>query len=250
MGAAFARDLAARGLDLLLVDRDEQALEACALELQAGGANVDTLVVDLAARGSADEVIGTAGDDVGLLVSNAAIGYVGSFLDQDADGLMAQLEVNCRTPLLLVHRVLPKLVARGRGGVVLLSSLSAMRGSALVASYAATKAWNLILAESLWDELRETGIDVLGVLPGTTRTPGLLSSAPQAGLATANLMDPADVAREALDALGHVPSVIPSQANRDSDAFLSSLDRAEAIRAMGDVMRATYPPEREPDPSV
>jgi hypothetical protein len=91
---------------------------------------------------------------------------------------------------------------------------------------------------------------VMGVLPGTTRTPGLLSSAPQAGLATANLMDPADVARESLDALGHQPSVIPSQANRDSDAFLSSLDRAEAIKTMGDVMRATYPPEREPDPSI
>jgi len=250
MGAAFAHDLAERGLDLLLVDRDEQALEACALSLQAGGANVDTLVVDLAARESADEVVETAGDDVGLVVSNAAIGYVGSFLDQDADGLLAQLDVNCRTPLLLVHRVLPRLVARGKGGVVLLSSLSAMRGSALVASYAATKAWNLILAESLWDELRESGVDVLGVLPGTTRTPGLLSSAPQAGLATANLMDPADVAREALDALGRVPSIIPSQANRDSDAFLSSLDRAEAIRAMGDVMRSTYPPDREPDPSV
>jgi hypothetical protein len=250
MGAAFARDLAGRGVDLLLVDRDERALEACALDLQVADTNVSTLVVDLAAPEAADEVADAAGDGVGLLVSNAAIGYVGSFLDQDVEGLMAQLDVNCRTPLLLVQRMLPKLVARAKGGVVLLSSLSAMRGSALVASYAATKAWNLILAESLWDELRGTGVDVLGVLPGTTRTPGLLSSAPQAGLATANLMEPADVAREALDALGRVPSVIPGQANRESDAFLSSLDRAEAIKAMGDVMRATYPPEREPDPSV
>jgi short-subunit dehydrogenase len=93
-------------------------------------------------------------------------------------------------------------------------------------------------------------VDVLGVLPGTTRTPGLLSSAPQAGLATANLMEPADVAREALEALGHAPRVIPGEANRQSDAFLSSLDRAEAIKAMGDVMRATYPADRQPDPSV
>jgi hypothetical protein len=250
MGAAFARDLVGRGVDVLLVDRDERALEACALELQAGGGSVSTLVVDLTEPDATDRVVDAAGDDLGLLVSNAALGYVGSFLDQDVDGLLAQLEVNCRTPLLLVHRVLPRLVARGGGGIVLLSSLSAMRGSALVASYAATKAWNLILAESLWDELRDTGVDVLGVLPGTTRTPGLLSSAPQPGLATANLMDPADVAREALDALGHTPSVIPSQANRDSDAFLSSLDRAEAIKAMGDVMRATYPPNRAPDPSI
>ena len=250
MGAAFARDLAGRGLALLLVDRDEPALTAFALELQALGADARVLVADLTEVESADLVADAAGDDLGLLVSNAAVGYVGSFLDQDADGLLAQLDVNCRTPLLLVHRVLPGLVARRRGGIVLLSSLSAMRGSALVASYAATKAWNLILAESLWDELGATGVDVLGVLPGITRTPGLLSSAPQAGLATANLMDPADVAREALDALGHAGSVIPGPANRDGDALLSSLDRAEAIKAMGEIMRATYPPDRTPDPSI
>src|SRR3954469_8395855 len=250
MGAAFARDLAGRGLDLLLVDRDERALEARALELQTAGADIRTLIVDLAERDAADAVCDAAGGDVGLLVSNAAIGYVGSFLDQDDDALMAQLDVNCRMPLLLVRRVLPTLTARGRGGIILLSSLSAVRGSALVAAYAATKAWNLILAESLWDELRDSGVAVLGVLPGTTRTPGLLSSTPQAGLATANMMEPADVAREALDALGLMPSVIPSQTNRDSDAFLSSVDRAEAIKAMGDVMRATSPPHRAPDPSI
>src|SRR5439155_21082937 len=76
MGAAFARDLAGRGVDLLLVDRDERALEACALELEADGASVHTLVVDLASPDAAAEVCDAAGDDVGLLVSNAAIGYV------------------------------------------------------------------------------------------------------------------------------------------------------------------------------
>ena len=76
MGAAFARDLANRGLDLLLVDRDERALEACAVELETAGANAATLVVDLAARHAADAVIDAAGDDIGLLISNAAIGYV------------------------------------------------------------------------------------------------------------------------------------------------------------------------------
>src|SRR4051812_2039020 len=130
MGAAFARDLADRGVDLLLVDRDEVALEACALELQAGGTDARTLVVDLSEPDAADQVADAAGADLGLLVSNAAIGYVGSFLDQDSDGLVAQLDVNCRTPLLLVRRLLPQLVARGRGGIILLSSLSAMRGSA------------------------------------------------------------------------------------------------------------------------
>jgi short-subunit dehydrogenase len=251
MGAAFAAELTRRGLSVLLVDRDEPALSACADDLRSAGApDVRTLVLDLSDVSAADRLLDAAGDELGLLVSNAAIGYVGSFLDQDRESVLAQLDVNCRTPMLLVHRALPRLVARGRGGIVLLSSLSAMRGSALVASYAATKAWNLILAESLWDEMRDRGVDVLGVLPGTTRTPGLLSSLPQAGPATSNMMEPANVARESLDALGLVPSVIPSQANRDSDAFLSSLERDEAIKVMGDVMRATYPPERAPDPTL
>src|SRR5438067_3100619 len=168
MGAAFARDLANRGLDLLLVDRDERALEACALELEVAGARAQTLVVDLADRDAADRVCDVAGDALGLLISNAAIGYVGSFLDLDADGLLAQLDVNCRTPLLLVSRVLPQLLARGHGGVILLSSLSAVRGSALVASYAATKAWNLILAKPRGASLRTPGSTCSGCLPGRT----------------------------------------------------------------------------------
>src|SRR5690348_9144626 len=105
MGAAFARDLAGRGLDLLLIDRDERPLEALALELQAAGANARTLVTDLAGADAAGRVCEEAGGDLGLLVSNAALGYVGSFLDESADELMAQLDINCRTPLLLVHRV-------------------------------------------------------------------------------------------------------------------------------------------------
>src|SRR4051794_33943259 len=198
MGAAFARELIGRGVGVLLVDRDEAGLAERAEELSGNGVEVRTLVLDLSEAGAAERLDEEAGDDVGLLISNAAIGYVGAFLDQSEPELEAMLDVNCRTPLLLVRRVLPRLLARGRGGIILLSSLSAMRGSPLVASYAATKAWNLLLAESLWDELRDTGVDFLAVLPGTTRTPGLMSSAPQAGLATSNLMEPADVAREAL----------------------------------------------------
>jgi short-subunit dehydrogenase len=250
MGAAFAGELASRGLDLVLVDRDGEALAACAESLRGTGRAVETLVLDLATPDAADRVLDAAGDDLGLLLSNAAVPFVGPFLEQDRADVLAQLDVNCRTPLLMVQRLLPRLVERGRGGIVLLSSQSAMRGTALSAGYAATKAWNLILAESLWDEVRETGVDVLAVLPGPTRTPGFVASAPQPGLVTANMMEPADVAREALDALGTAPSMIPGRANRDGEAFMSSLDRPEAVKTMGDVMRAAYPKERAPDPSV
>jgi short-subunit dehydrogenase len=253
IGAAFAADLAGRGVNVLLVDRDAAAVAARAGELagSAAGVEVRTAVVDLAAPDAADQVLAAIGDlDLGLLINNAALSFEGPVLEQGLDAALVQLHVNCRVPLTLVHALLPRLVARGRGGVILLSSLSAMRGAPLVSGYAATKAWNLILAESISEELRGTGVDVMAVLPGSTRTPGWLGSRPQASLGTSNVMEPAEVAHEALDALGTVPSIIPGQANRESEAFMESLDRAESIKIMGDVMRQMYPPVRQPDPTI
>jgi short-subunit dehydrogenase len=242
IGAAFAEALAAQGLSLVLVDRDVEALQAIAGALRAGGTEVVMLALDLAAPEAAEQIMATIGRlDVGLLVSNAAVSVVGRFTDQPLASKLAQLDVNCRVPLALVHHLLPRLVARGRGGIILLSSGSAMRGTPLVAGYAATKAWNLVLAESLWDEVRGDGVDVLAVLPGTTRTPGWQSDDPQDSASTANVMEPEDVVAEALDALGRVPSIVPGQANRDAEAFMGGLDRAEAVTLVGQVMRATYP---------
>jgi short-subunit dehydrogenase len=238
MGAAFCAELAARGVQVVGVDRDP----------------CDTprsLQADLTAPDAAQQIIAAAADlEVGLVISNAALSFEGSFLEQDLDARLAQLRMNCELPLRLVDHFLPLLVERGRGGIVLLSSLSAMRGAPLVSGYAATKAWNLLLAESLWDEVRDQGVDVMAVLPGSTRTPGWLASRPQSSLGTSYVMEPVDVAVESLDALGSQPSVIPGQPNRDSEGFMASMDRTEAVRVMGEVMRTMYPPVREPDPTV
>lgn len=249
IGAAFAADLAARGVAPIVVDRDAALVDARVAELIDAGTGARGVVVDLATPGGAGELLDAlAGLDVGLLVSNAALSYEGPFLAQGLAAGLIQLDVNCRAPLTLVHGMLPRLVERGRGGMILLSSLSAMRGAPLVAGYAATKAWNLVLAESLWDELREYGVDVMAVVPGSTRTPGWLASRPQPSLGTANVMEPADVAAEALDALGRGPSFVPGSANREAEAFMASLDRTEAIRIMGDVMRQMYPGAQEAAP--
>jgi len=242
IGSAFAGELVARGLAVLLVDRDLERLAVRTLELRDLGAEVFELAVDLAAPGAAESILGAArGLDVGLLVSNAALSWVGPFTDQPIDVALTQLEVNCRVPLVLVHGLVDRLVERGRGGIVLVSSGSGLRGSPLVAGYAATKAWTLVLAESLWDELRDAGVDVMAVIPGTTRTPGWTATNPQPSLSTAVVMEPDEVVREALDALGSVPSIQPGAANRDSEAFLATMDRADAVRLVGGVMRATYP---------
>jgi short-subunit dehydrogenase len=250
IGAAFASELAGRGVDLMLVDVNGDLLEATASPLRER-VEVHTLAADLAQTSGLDAIVAACDDvDLGLVVYNAAISYVGPFVRQTLDSSLAQLDVNVRAPLVLVHRLLPKLLARGRGGIVLLSSQSAMRGAPLVATYAATKAWALVLGEGLWEELRHHGIDVLAVLPGSTRTPGWLASRPQSSPGTMNVAEPSDVAREALETLGRQPSLVCGQANRDAEAFFATLDRTAAVSMLGDVMRQMYPDDREPDPTI
>ena len=250
IGAAFASELAARGVGLLLVDVNAQRLDETAAPLREQ-IEVDTLVADLRAPTGLDAIVDAAGSlDVGLLVYNAGISYVGPFKEQTLESSLAQLDINVRAPTVLVHRLLPGLLKRGRGGIILLSSQSAMRGAPLVSTYAATKAWALVLGESLWEELRHDGVDALAVLPGSTRTPGWMASRPQSGLGTSNVMEPVDVAREALDALGERPSIIIGAQNRESEALIATMDRRDAVAMMGDVMREMYPREREADPTV
>lgn len=250
LGEAYARELSARGIDLVLVDRDVDALRSLADGL--GPERCRTEVVDFADEDAVDRVIAAIDPlDVGLLVANAAASYVGRFSNQPLASIEAQLQVNLRMPVTLVHRLLPRLTARDRAGVVLMSSLSSRRGAPLVATYAASKAYLAILAESLWDELGPVGIDVLGVLPGSTRTPGWLSSLPQSGMGTAMVMEPDDVVIEVLDALGagH-PTLVPGQQNRDSEQLLETMPRADAVRMVGQVMRDMYPDDREVDTTV
>lgn len=251
LGEAYARQLAARGLQLVLIDRDEAALDTLIADLE-GDTACRPLVVDLASDHAARRVLDAVADlDIGLFVANAASSYVGWFREQSLESIDTQLRLNLRTPTAIVHGLLPHLTGRDRSGIVLMSSQSSRRGAPLVATYAGTKAYLAVLAESLWDELADSGIDVLGVLPGSTRTPGWLSSLPQSGMGTGGVMEPDDVVREALDTLGTgQPTLVAGADNRDADALLDSMPRADAVRMVGQVMRDMYPDERTADPTV
>lgn len=248
LGAQWARQLAGRGLDLVLIDRDGPLLETTAAEIEAGhGVAVRPVTLDLA-RGDLLVALGpeVADREIGLVVYNAAIGSVAPFLELDAGQLQAIIDVNCRAPMLLAHALLPAMVARGRGGVILMSSLSGNIGSAQLAAYAASKAFLLVAADALWAELRPLGVDVLAVQPGSTRTPGWLSSQPAEADDTAGLpvMEAADVVREALDALGVEPLVVPGELNRQGAAALASLPRRQAIELMSAVTGRLVPNHR------
>jgi short-subunit dehydrogenase len=235
LGAEYSRQLAARGLDLVMLDRDTGRLDATAAEIRAAHAvDVQTVSVDLARpdlAGAVEQALG--GGEIGLLVYNAALGTVAPFLELSTAHCDAMVEVNCHAPMRLIHLLAPAMVARGRGGIVLMSSMSGNYGSAQLAVYAATKAFTLVLGDALWAELGPHGVDVLTVQPGSTRTPGWLSSQRSGDDAPLlPVMEPADVVRAALDTLGVEPCVIPGELNQQGAAAMRRMQRREAIELM------------------
>ncbi|HXU70770.1 MAG TPA: SDR family NAD(P)-dependent oxidoreductase [Polyangia bacterium] len=240
LGAAFARELAARKLELLLLARRKDALDALAAELRAAhGVAVRTAAVDLGAADLLSQLrAAAAGLDVGLVVYNAAHSLIGPFLEQPLDEKLRIIDVNCRGPLVFADEFGRAMAARGRGGIVFMASMAAAQGSPLVATYAATKAFDLVLAEGLWDELGAHGVDVIACRAGATRTPNYEASKPSGKVP---LMEPEAVARRALDSLGKRPSVVPGFVNRLGDVFMTRLlSRRAAIRFMGKTTRRLY----------
>jgi short-subunit dehydrogenase len=246
MGAEYCRQIAATGLDLLILDRDESALAATAAELRSAPAAVDvaSAVVDLGqpADRLLDALRRAVGDrEIGLVVANAAWSPVGPFLDVDLTALLAAIDINCRAPVVLAHELGARMVARGRGGIIIMSSLAAESGAAQVALYSATKAFDLVLAEGLWYELRDRGVDVVAIRPGSTRTPGWQSTQPASG-DLQGVMEPADVVRDALAALGTTPSIAAGAANRAAEAMFRSMDRRAVIELMSGITSQLVPP--------
>lgn len=240
LGEAFARQLAARGLNLLLLARRREALERLGDELRrAHGIEARAVPLDLGRPDLAAEVErAAAGLELGLLVYNAAHAAIGPFLSQPLEEHLRVLEVNCRGPLTLAHRLAGPMARRGRGGVILMTSLAASQGNPLLASYAASKAFALVLAEGLWAELAGAGVDVVACRAGATRTPGFEASRPRRSVP---LMEAEAVARGALDALGHGPSTVAGALNRVAAfAFARLLPRRASIRIMGRATRRLY----------
>ena len=241
LGEAFARRLAERGLNLVLIARRQDALEQLAADLRTRHAiEVRTLAADLGQadlRGLIERA--TDGLTIGLLVYNAAYSVIGPFIDHSLDEQLRVLEVNCRGPLVFSHLLGKAMAERGRGGIVLMSSMAGSQGGPWLATYAASKAFNLVLAEGLWDEMEERGVDVVACRAGATRTPGYAASHPRPSRVP--LLEADHVAAAALDALGHKPSVVPGGFYRFSTFIMNRLlPRRMAVRIMGRTTRRLY----------
>ncbi len=203
IGAALSHEAAARGLDVVMLARGEERLrEEGARVRDQHGVDVRELVGDLADPG-VGKVVADATDDleVGLLVYNATIAMQGHFLDVPLDDQLASVAVNCATPLVLVNLFGRGMADRGRGGIALVSSTGGTAGSVNFSTYNAGKAYEWVLAETLWAELEPVGVDVTSILVGPTYSPNyaaFMDTLDPAKRGSRETQDPLDRARARL----------------------------------------------------
>jgi len=231
IGAAFGMALAGRGLDVVFVARSESKLAAQVERIGAAcAAKIRPVVADLTAPDVGERLARATADlDVGLLVYNAGSGReMGGFLDRPLENWTRQVHLACGGPIQLAHHFGGRFRARGRGGIVLMSSMASLVGSAYIATYAAAKAFDTHLGEGLWQELGPAGIDVLSCLAGATDTETFREDT--GGLP--NAMSPADVAEGTLDFLGRGPIYVPGEGNRAGARMSWPVPRIPLINAL------------------
>ena len=219
LGEQFARQLAARGSGLVLVARSADRLAALADELRSRHRVTATAVpADLSLADDVSRVAAVATAQVDVLVNNAGFGTYGTFADLDPGREHAEVMVNAVAVVDLAHAVLPRMLARRRGGIITVASSIAFQPSPHHAVYGATKAFALAFSEALWVEARGTGVRILALCPGPVATgfiAGLGDPAATSSTIYRRTADPAEVVRAGLRGLDHdAMTIVPGLRTR------------------------------------
>jgi short-subunit dehydrogenase len=265
IGASVAEEAARRGINVLTVARRASLLEKSAARLRAAyGVAVQTLAVDLLDPGAVDAIAAAASElEIGTLVYNAAAEPRGYFLEVPLAEHLDNITVNCTVPTRLCHHFGRPMAVRRHGAIALVSSMGALQGGKVFASYFAAKAYEWILAEGLWAELGEAGVDAVAYVVGATRTEnykgqidGSSDLATVAGAAAApdadrddendaardiarqrlrNPSDPDEVGRHLFDVLGRGPTEFSHPDDERHAASVLQLSRRDAVARMSDL---------------
>lgn len=241
VGAAYARAVAERGLNVALLARRQELLDEVAAGIGADtGVRTRAVAVDLAAQDAMARILAaTAGLEIGMVMycAGADPNYE-PFLANPVDVSLAMVHRNCVVPLQICHHFARPMVARGKGGIVLVSSGAALAGGANMVAYSATKAFDMVMAEALWAELHDKGVDVLALVLGVTDTPALRRLLARRGnLASPDDTTPipgavtaADTAAEAIANLSNGPTWFVGEQLREGARMLGAMPRSEAVK--------------------
>jgi uncharacterized protein len=174
IGAALATELAAGGANLVLTARRKDRLVDLATKLAAQeGIRVEVCIADLEQESGPQEIFSFTHDrgiEIELLINNAGFGAFGEFVEMDESRLLGMVKVNVAAVVHLTHLFLPSMIARRSGDILILASVAAFQGVPFMATYSATKAFDLIFAEALAEEVVRHGIRVCALCPGTTES--------------------------------------------------------------------------------
>jgi uncharacterized protein len=244
IGAAFAHYLAAEGMDLILVARRKEPLDQLAESLiQKYKVQVQCINCDLSEKDAAQQLQEKMREKtIDLLVYNAALSYIGPFEKNSLEHHNQIANANMITPMNLVQIFGESMLQKGRGAVILMASLAGFQGSGFLAAYAATKAFNRVLAESLWYEWKDRGVDVIACCAGATSTPNFIRTQPEkSGFFAPRVQKPEEVVEECFKKLGEQPSFITGTGNKVASFIMQKLlPRKMAINIMGDTTRKMY----------
>jgi uncharacterized protein len=236
IGGAWADYAASQRLSVAIVARDPEKLEKKRQELATRfGVEVLAISQDLGATDAAENIIATVGDrEIGFLVYNAALATVGGFWANDLEFELQRINVNCVSPFGLTYHYGKLMKERRRGGIVIMASGTGLIGSPYYTHYGATKAYDIILAEGLWYELKPDNVHVLSCMAGLTSSPGVTDALDVARARGDLINTPEENVEEALRYLGKRPSMQVGAPNRRMMFVVTRLlPRSLGVREIG-----------------
>jgi len=244
IGAAFSNFLAAAGMDLVLVARRKEPLDQLAsLITHRYRVQVTCIYCDLSDNEAANTLKNALiGTEINMLVYNAALSYIGPFEQNSIEQHQRIAVTNMITPMNMLRTFAEPMLQKKKGAVILMTSLAGFQGSGYLSVYAATKAFIRILAESLWYEWKNKGVDVIACCAGATATPNFINTKPEkAGFFAPRVESPEEVVQACMKQLGKYPSYVSGRGNRIASFIMQKiLPRRTAINIMGDNMRKMY----------